>query len=55
MLDDHDLFCEPEGAFLPTSHARAAAIQLLRIDEPLEAAAAGYACDPQFFESARGP
>ena len=54
MLDDHDLFCEPEGAFLPTSHARAAAIQLVHIDEPLEAAAAGYACDPQFFESARG-
>ncbi len=54
MLDDHDLFCEPEGAFLPTSQAQAAAIQLVRIDEPLEAAAAGYACDPQFFESARG-
>jgi len=54
LLDDHNLFCEPEGAFLPTSHARAAAIQLLGIDEPLEAAAAGYACDPEFFESVRG-
>ncbi len=54
LLDDHELFCEPEGAFLPTSRARAAAIQLVRIDEPLDAAAAGYACDPEFFESARG-
>jgi hypothetical protein len=54
LLDDHNLFCEPEGAFLPTSHTRAAAIRLVRIDEPLEAAAAGYACDPQFFESMRG-
>ncbi len=53
VLDDHDLFCEPEGAFLPTSQAQAAAIQLVRVDEPLKAAAAGYACDPQFFDSAR--
>ena len=54
MLEDHELFCEPEGAFLPTGHAAAAAIQLVRIDEPFQASAAGYACDPQFLESARG-
>jgi hypothetical protein len=53
-LEDHDLFCEPEGAFLPTNHARAAAIKLLRIDEPLEAAAAGYAQEPEFFASMEG-
>lgn len=53
-LDDHDLFCEPEGAFLPTSHTRAAAIKLTRIDEPLEAAAAGYAQEPEFFASMEG-
>jgi hypothetical protein len=51
LLDDHDLFCEPDGAFLPTSPASAAAIQLTWIDEPIEAAAGGYACDPEFFAS----
>jgi len=51
LLDDHDLFCEPDGAFLPTSRASAAAIQLTWIDEEIEAAAAGYAYDPAFFES----
>jgi hypothetical protein len=50
-LDDHELFCEPEGAFLPTSAAGAAVIELIRIDEGIEAATAGYACDPEFFES----
>jgi hypothetical protein len=51
LIEDHDLFCEPEGAFLPTSAASAASIRLIAIDEPIEAAAAGYAFDPQFFES----
>ncbi|MGO9512388.1 MAG: hypothetical protein ACLP2F_01940 [Steroidobacteraceae bacterium] len=55
LLDDQDLFCEPEGAFLPTNDASAADIQLLWIDEPIEAAAAGYACDPEFFASMGGP
>jgi hypothetical protein len=50
MLDDHDLFCEPEGAFLPTGPVGASAIELVRIGEAVEAAAGGYyACD--FFES----
>ncbi len=49
QLADHDLFCEPEGAFLPTGPAAAAAIERVLIEEPVEAAAAGYsACD--FFE-----
>jgi len=51
LFDDHDLFCEPEGAFLPTNDASAAAIRLQWINEPIEAAAAGYACDPEFFAS----
>jgi hypothetical protein len=51
LLDDHELFCEPEGAFLPVSPASAAAIELIRIDEEIEAAAAGYSCDPEFFKS----
>jgi hypothetical protein len=50
LIDDHDLFCEPEGAFLPTSAASAASIRLIAIDEPIEAGAAGYAFEPQFFE-----
>jgi hypothetical protein len=50
LQEDHDLFCEPEGAFLATSAGGAAAIELARIDEPFEAAAAGYDCEPQFLE-----
>jgi hypothetical protein len=49
QLDDHDLFCEPEGAFLPTDPAAAEAVLLSLIEEPIEAAAAGYVCDPEFF------
>lgn len=49
QLDDQELFCEPEGAFLPTSESDAGLIQLLAIEKPFEAAAAGYAPDPQFF------
>jgi len=51
LLGDHDLHCEPEGAFMPTSEAAAKAIQLLRFDAPFAAAAVGYACEPQFFSS----
>ncbi|HMK86743.1 MAG TPA: hypothetical protein VK437_12360 [Steroidobacteraceae bacterium] len=47
-MDDHELHCEPDGAFLPTSEERAFAVELIPIDEPLEALAAGYAVDPQF-------
>ncbi len=49
LLDDEELFCEPEGAFLPTNEARAAAIHLVQIDAPFEAAAGGYAHEPQFY------
>ncbi len=49
LLDDQDLFCEPDGPFLPTSEASASRIHLFWIDEPIEAAAAGYALDPEFF------
>jgi hypothetical protein len=49
LLDDQDLFCEPDGPFLPTSEVSAAGIHLFWIDEAIEAAAAGYAVDPQFF------
>ena len=50
-MEDHDLFCEPDGAFLPTTAESAAGVILERVDEALGAGAAGYACDPQFLDS----
>jgi hypothetical protein len=51
LLDDHYLYCEPEGAFAPTGPASAAEIELIDVAEPLQAAAAGYAVDPPFLEA----
>lgn len=48
--DDYDLFCEPEGAFVPTSHEAARRIYLTAVDEAIEVTAAGYAYEPQFYE-----
>ena len=47
-LGDHELHCEP-GVFMATSEAAAANIELVRIQEPFAAVAAGYAVDPEFF------
>lgn len=49
LLEDHELHCEPEGAFVPSSEAAATQIHLLRIPEPIEAVMAGYSPDPAFF------
>src|SRR5277367_1701758 len=49
LLGDHELHCEPEGPFMPSSEAASARIRLLQIHEPFEAAAAGYALEPEFF------
>ena len=54
IQEDHDLFCEPEGAFLPISPAAASIIEFSPIDEFLEAAAAGYAPDPELIEFRAG-
>lgn len=54
IQEDHDLFCEPEGAFLPISPAAASIIEFFPIGEMLEAAAAGYAMDPEFIEFRAG-
>lgn len=51
VMDDHHLFCEPGGAFLPATPENARAVKLARIAESLEAGAVGYACEPHFFES----
>ncbi len=49
LLGDHELHCEPDGAFMPSSETAAADIELLTIREPFEAVAAGYAVEPEFF------
>jgi len=49
QLDDHELFCEPEGAFLPISESTASAIYLEMVDEPFETSAAGYSYEPPGF------
>jgi hypothetical protein len=51
LQEDHELFCEPEGAFLPISPAAAAIIEFLPVHESIEAGAAGYAIDPAFIAS----
>jgi hypothetical protein len=54
LMEDHDLFCEPDGAFLPTTAQSAGSVTLEHVDEALEAGAVGYACDPQFLGSMAG-
>jgi hypothetical protein len=51
QLDDHELFCEPEGAFLPMTESAAAAIYLVLVDEPFETSAAGYSYEPPLFDA----
>jgi hypothetical protein len=53
LQSDHDLFCEPGGAFAPISESEAAAIELTKIKEPFEASAAGYAYQTELFEFMR--
>jgi hypothetical protein len=50
LLDDHELFCEPQGAFSPSSATDAGAIHLVPMNEAIEVQAAGYAYEPQFFD-----
>jgi len=52
-LADHELHCEPDGAFTPCSETEAAGIELLQIEEPFEAAAAGCTLEPEFFQFMR--
>jgi len=48
MLHDHDLFCEPGGAFMPISAEAARRIQFVTIESCFQAAAGGYAYEPAF-------
>lgn len=49
LLGDHELHCEFDCAFTPSSESNAANIELLQVREPLEALAAGFAIDPEYF------
>jgi hypothetical protein len=49
LLGDHELHCEFDCAFMPSSESNAADIELVQVREPLEATAAGYAMEPEFF------
>jgi hypothetical protein len=46
---DEALHCEP-GVFMPGSQAEAGQIHMVKVDEAFEAAAAGYALDPEFIQ-----
>jgi hypothetical protein len=48
LLDDDELHCEPGGTFMPMTEAQGAKIRLIKILEPLEAAASGYSPEPEF-------
>jgi hypothetical protein len=45
---DFELYCEPEGAFMPISEAGAAFIKLCKVPEPFEALAGGYMYESEF-------
>ncbi|MGC1522491.1 MAG: hypothetical protein WA803_13195 [Steroidobacteraceae bacterium] len=49
LLGDHELHCEFDCAFMPSSESSAADIELLKVREPLQALAAGYAIEPEYF------
>jgi hypothetical protein len=53
LLDDHELHCEPAGAFLPLDEAGGEKIQLFEIVQPFEARISGYSIEPQFLRFAR--
>ena len=50
---DFDVYCEPEGAFMPISAEVAKNISLNEVREPFAAQAAGYAYAPEFLEHAQ--
>jgi hypothetical protein len=49
LFDDHELHCELDGAFMPSSGVAAAKIELRHVHERFEVVAAGYAFEPEFF------
>jgi hypothetical protein len=52
---DFELYCEPEGAFMPISGQAAAMIRFYEVPEPFEALAGGYLYEPEFCDDAQRP
>jgi hypothetical protein len=50
-LTDFELYCEPEGALLPTSEEALASLRLFEVQEPFEAQAGGYAYAPELLDT----
>jgi hypothetical protein len=48
LLEDHDLHCEPGGAFQPRTDAEARGVTVWDVDEPLEGDADGFGYEPAF-------
>ncbi len=48
LQDDHELHCEPGGAFMPASAAEAALLTSWDVAEPFSAVAGGCSHDPPF-------
>jgi hypothetical protein len=53
IQEDHDLHCEPDAAFLPTSVHAAEQILTVEIQAPFLARAGGISEQPSFFASTR--
>ena len=53
LFDDEELHCEMDSAFMPSSGAAAANIQLLEMPTPFEGLAHGYAVEPEYFHLMR--
>ena len=53
LFDDHELHCEPDGAFSPSGETAAAAIELLAVNAPMQAVVSGYALEPEFLRFTR--
>jgi hypothetical protein len=50
QLGDSELYCEPEGAFMPVSPDAAATIRVCEVLEPIEVRAMGHAYATEFAE-----
>jgi hypothetical protein len=52
-LDEDELHCEPEGAFMPMGPAAAQAIDAKAVYQPFKASASGYVPDAQWLQYIR--
>jgi hypothetical protein len=53
LLSDHEVHCEPEGAFAPSSESAAANIELIHVNSSFLAAVSGYSLEPEFLRFMR--